>query len=167
MKYFIGIPIPKIYKRKIEMIRAKYNFFTTEPHITLVPPPGLPDDDSFVKNIIDVCKKTKPFNIKLENLGQFSNRVLYVIVKSSDLIWLHNEIYHKLNLEKEKKGYTPHLTVVKQRLGKPVNIERVKKDAAINLAPYPHFLLKSLVIYGQPKERSIYIPHMEIPFNID
>ncbi|MGB4437677.1 MAG: hypothetical protein WBJ13_00325 [Sedimentibacter sp.] len=47
MKYFIGVPIPKNYKNKIEMLRAEFRFLTTEPHITLVPPPALPDDDSF------------------------------------------------------------------------------------------------------------------------
>lgn len=166
MKYFIGIPIPKAYKSKLEMLRAKYKFFTTEPHITLVPPPALPDDDSFIKDVIEVCKKTKPFEIKLDGLDQFSNRVLYISVKSPELINLYNETYYRLNLEKEKRGYTPHLTIVKQRLGRPIDIERIKKNAEISLKPYPNFMLKSLVIYHQPKVKSIYIPYMEIPFNI-
>jgi len=48
MKYFIGLQIPKDYKFKVEMLRANFNFFTTEPHITLVSPPDLPDDDYFI-----------------------------------------------------------------------------------------------------------------------
>lgn len=167
MKYFIGIPIPKTYKTKIEMLRARYKFFTTEPHITIVPPPALPDDDHFIKEVIEICKKTKPFNIKLDNISQFGNRVLYVSVKSPELINLHNNIYSKLNLEKEKRGYTPHLTIVKQRPGRKIDIEKVKQNAKISLVPYPEFMLKSLIIYYQPKPKSIYIPYMEIPFNLD
>jgi 2'-5' RNA ligase len=61
MKYFLGVSIPKNYKNKIEMLRAQFRFFTTEPHITLVPPPALPDEDDFIKNVIDVCKKNRAF----------------------------------------------------------------------------------------------------------
>jgi len=93
MKYFIGVPIPQNYKNKIEMLRAEFRFLTTEPHITLIPPPALPDDDSFIKDLIDVCKKTKSFNIKLNGFEQFGNRVLYVNVESPELINLYNEIY--------------------------------------------------------------------------
>lgn len=167
MKYFIGIPIPKTYKTKIEMLRARYKFFTTEPHITIVPPPSLPDDDYFVKDVIEICKKTKPFNIKLGDLSQFGNRVLYVSVKSLELIDLYNNIYSKLNLEKEKRGYTPHLTLVKQRPGRKIDIETVKQKAKISLLPYPEFILNSLIIYHQPRPKSIYIPYMEIPFSLN
>lgn len=165
MKYFIGVPIPKNYKYKIEMLRAEFKFFTTEPHITLIPPPALPDDDSFVRNVIRVCKEMKSFNIKLENLEQFGNRVLYVGVNSPELINLYDKIYEKLNLEKEKRAFTPHLTVVKQRIGRPIEIKEVKKRAETKLVPYPKFLLKSIIIYEQPKEKSIYVPYMEIPFS--
>ncbi|MDD2495743.1 MAG: 2'-5' RNA ligase family protein [Tissierellia bacterium] len=167
MKYFIGIPIPNTYKTKIEMLRAKYKFFTTEPHITLVPPPALGDDDHFIKDVIEVCKQTKPFNIKLETFSQFGNRVLFISVNSPELINLYNEIYCKLNLEKEKRGFTPHLTIVKQRIGRKIDIEKIKKSAEISLIPYHEFMLKSLVIYHQPKVKSIYVPYMEIPFNLN
>lgn len=167
MKYFIGISIPKTYKTKIELLRARYKFFTTEPHITIVPPPALPDEEHFIKDVIEICKKTKPFNIKLGNISQFGNRVLYVSVKSPELINLYNNIYDKLNLEKEKRGYTPHLTIVKQRPGRKIDIEEVKQKAVISLLPSPEFLLKSLVVYHQPKPKSIYIPYMEMPLNFD
>lgn len=163
MKYFIGVPIPKNYKTKIEMLRAEIKFFTTEPHITLIPPPALPDDDSFVKKVIEVCKNTKSFQITLDKLGQFGKRVLYVGVNSPELIQLHDNIYGELNLEAEKGAYTPHLTIVKQRPGRTVDIDAIKKRAETMLIPCPKFILSSIVIYSQPKEKSIYVPYMVIP----
>lgn len=163
MKYFIGAPIPNSYKNKIEMLRAEFKFLTTEPHITIVTPPALPDEDTFISDLIKVCKNIKPFNVKLEKLGQFSNRVLYVNVYSNELINLYENIFDNLNLEKENRGYTPHLTIVKQRPKRPVDIDEVKKRAEINLIPYPEYTLKSIVVYYQPKERFIYVPYMKIP----
>lgn len=166
MKYFIGAPIPKIYKNKVEMLRAEFRFFSTEPHITLVPPPALPDDDIFIERLIEVCQTIKPFNVKLNNLDQFGNRVLYVSVNSPGLIDLYENIYEKLNLEKEKRGYTPHLTLVKQRPRRPIDIEKIRKRAEMKLIPSPEYTLKSIIVYYQPKERSIYVPYMEIPLGL-
>lgn len=166
MKYFIGVSIPKNFKNKIEFLRAEFRFFTTEPHITLVPPPALPDEDIFVEKVIEVCKNTKPFNIRLHNLDQFGNRVLYVKVHSKGLMDLHNNLYENLNLKKDKREFIPHLTIVKQRPGRKVDIEKVRKRAEIKLTPYPEYPLNSLIVYYQPKERSIYVPYMEIPFGM-
>lgn len=165
MKYFIGAPVPNTYKNKIEMLRAEFRFLTTEPHITIVPPTALPDDDSFIGDLVQVCKNTKPFTIKLDKPGQFGNRVLYVNVHSEELISLHENIFEKLNLTKEKNGYTPHLTIVKQRPKRSVDIEAVKKRAEVKITSHPEYTLKSLIVYHQPKERFIYVPYMEIPFN--
>lgn len=163
MKYFIGAPIPKNYKNKIEIFRAEFRFFTTEPHITLVPPPALPDEDVFIENIAEICKKTEPFKIKLGGLEQFGSRVLYVSVHSPDLINLHKQIYEGLNLQQEKRGFTPHLTIVKQRLKRAIDVDKIRKRAETKLIPYPSYTLKSIIIYYQPKEHSIYVPYMEIP----
>lgn len=163
MKYFIGASIPHNYKNKIELLRAEFRFLTTEPHITIVPPPALQDDDSFIKDLIEVCKKTKPFKIKLTNLGQFGNRVLFVGIHSQELIKLYDNIFNELNLEKEIRGYTPHLTIVKQRPRRPVDIDKVRQRAEIKLLPSLEYTLNSITVYHQPKERFIYVPYMEIP----
>ncbi len=163
MKYFIGAPIPENYKNKIEMLRAEFRFFTTEPHITIVPPPALPDDDSFISDVVDVCRNTKAFKIILNELGQFDSRVLYVGVHSPGLIDLYENIFKALSLPKEKRGYTPHLTIVKQRHNKPVDIDRIKKRAETKLVSASEYTLNSITIYHQPKERFVYLPYMEIP----
>ena len=164
MKYFIGAQIPENYKNKIEMLRAEFKFFTTEPHITVIPPPLLPDEDTFIKDLIKLCNETAPFKINLNNLGQFGNRVLYINVDSPHLIELYDKINNTLNFKKEKRGYTPHLTIVKKRPGRTIDMERVKKRAEIKLIPATEYTLKSITIFYQPKEHSIYIPYMEIPF---
>ena len=164
MKYFIGAPIPKIYKNKIEMLRAEIRFFTTEPHITLVPPPALLDDDSFIEKVVEVCKTIEPFNVKLNNLDQFGNRVLYVSIDSPKLVNLYKKLYENLNLKEEKREYTPHLTIVKQRPRRPVDLDRIRKRAEIKLIPTLEYTLNSIIVYCQPKEHSIYVPYMEIPF---
>ncbi len=163
MKYFIGAPIPKIYKNKIEMLRAEFRFFTTEPHITLVPPPALPDEDIFIEKVVEVCRTTSPLNINLGNLDQFGNRVLYVSVDSPGLIDLHKKLYHNLNLQHERRGFTPHLTIVKQRPKRPIDIETIRKRAEIKLIPTYEYTLNSIIVYHQPKEHSIYVLYMEIP----
>ena len=162
----MGIPVPKNYKNKIEMLRAEFRFLTTEPHITLVPPPALPDEDSFIKDVVEVCKNTNSFTVKLEELGQFKNRVLYVGVNSPELISLYEKIHAALNLEKEKRVYTPHLTVVKQRPRRPVDLDKIRKRAEKCLSPYPEYTLNSIVIYHQPKEKFMYLPYMEIPLGL-
>ena len=163
MKYFIGAPIPNNYKNKIELIRAEFRFFTTEPHITIVPPPALPDDDFFIKSLVEVCKEAKSFKVKLGHLEQFGNRVLYVSVDAPELINLYENIFEALKLEKEARGYTPHLTVVKQRPRRPIDIDNVKKRAAAKLVPSHEYILNSIVVYHQPKENFVYMPYMEIP----
>jgi len=166
MKYFIGVPIPKNYKNKIEILRAEFRYFTTEPHITLVPPPALPDDDDlFIKQIIEICKNTSKFSVKLDELGQFGNRVLFINVDSPELINLYEAINNRLAFEREKRGFTAHLTIVKQRPGRTVDIYEIKKRAEKLLIPSPNFILNSIIIYRQPKEKSIYLPYMEIPFS--
>lgn len=163
MKYFIGAPIPRIYKNKIEMLRAEYRFFTTEPHITLVPPPALPEDDIFIKKLIQVCKKTKAFDIKLSKLDQFGNKVLYVSVDSPSLIKLHENIYESLGLKMERRKYVPHLTIAKERPRRPIDIKNVRKRAEMKLLPPPNYTLNSILVYYQPRQGSIYLPYMEIP----
>lgn len=163
MKYLIGIPVPKNYKNKIEMIRAEFRILTTQPHITLVPSSALPSDDSFIKDVIEICKETKPFNIKLDKLEELGNRALYINASSSELISLHHKIYSALNIENKKKEFNPHLTIIKQRPTRPINLEKLKKKTGKHLDILNEFKLNSLVIYRQPKERFIYIPFMEIP----
>ncbi len=163
MKYFIGLKIPKDYKNKIEMLRAEFKFFTTEPHITLVPPPALPDDESFIKELAEICKKKHPYNIKLDQLCSFGNRVLYIDVYSPELIDLYESIFGKLNLIKEKRKFVPHLTVVKQRPRRHLDMNFIKKRAEQMLIPSPSFTSNSIVVYQQPKEKSIYLPYMKIP----
>lgn len=163
MKYFIGAPIPKIYKNKIEMLRAEFRFFSTEPHITLVPPPALPDEDVFIDRVIEVCQATQPFKVRLNKLDQFGSRVLYVSVDSPGLLDLHKKLYENLNLQHEKRGFTPHLTLVKQRPKRPVDIEKIRKRAETKLISPPEYTLSSIVVYHQAKEGSIYLPYMEIP----
>ncbi|MDD2397930.1 MAG: 2'-5' RNA ligase family protein [Tissierellia bacterium] len=163
MKYFIGVPIPKNYKNKIEMLRADFRFFSTEPHITLVPPPALPDEDDFIEEVIKVCKTIEPFDIKLNALDQFGNRVLFVSVDSPGLIDLHKKIYENLDLQHERREFIPHLTIVKQRPKRSVDIATIRKRAEIKLTSSLEYTLNSITVYHQPKEHSIYIPYMEIP----
>ena len=165
MKYFIGAQIPEHYKNKIEMLRAEFKFFTTEPHITVIPPPLLPDEDTFIKDLIKLCNETAPFKINLNNLGQFGNRVLYISVHSPQLIELYGNICNRLNFKKEKRGYTPHLTIVKKRPGRTIDMERVKKRAEAKQLPITDYTLKSITVFYQPKEHSIYVPYMGIPLN--
>lgn len=163
MNYFIGAQVPKNFKNKIEMLRAEFRYFSTEPHITLIPPPVLPIEDSFIEGVIEICKNTRPIDIHLDGLKYFGNRVLYIGVNSPGIIKLHKKLYAGLNLQHEKREFTPHLTIVKQRPRRIIDIERIRKRAEIKLIPYPKYTLNSIIIYHQPIVRSIYVPYMKIP----
>jgi 2'-5' RNA ligase len=65
-------------------------------------------------------------------------------------------------LQEEKREYTPHLTIVKQRPRRPVDLDSIRKRAEI--IPTLEYTLNSIIVYFQPKEHSIYVPYMEIPF---
>lgn len=162
MKYFIGVQVPKEFKNRIEIIRAKFKFFSTEPHITLISPNLLLNDDLFIKDLIRTCKEFGKINIKLESLDNFNNKVLYINVVSPKLIELHYKIHQNLNLEKDTNKFVPHLTIAKHRHNRPINIDRIKTYADLTLHPY-EYNVKSIVVYQQPKEKAIYIPYMKIP----
>jgi 2'-5' RNA ligase len=164
MKYFIGLQIPKKNKLRIEMLRAEFKFFTTEPHITLISPALLPNDDSFINKIVEVCKQTQQFYVTFSKLKQFDNKVLYMDVHSPQLVTLHEEILKKLNIVENKKNSISHLTIVKQGQRREINIPEIKKRAEKIILPTTNFSLNSIVIYKQPKEKSIYLPYMKIPF---
>ena len=163
MKYFIGVPIPKPYRDKIDAIRAEFRFFTTEPHITLIPPPSLPDDDTFISPLAGLLRGKDKLKVSLTGTGHFGSRVLYVSVQCPELSKLHDDIQAALGLPDEGRQYTPHLTIAKQRPGRPIKLKDFEERVKAVLPPYTEFNLSFLVVYKQPKEKSIYLPHMRIP----
>ncbi|NLB32840.1 MAG: hypothetical protein GX818_03625, partial [Tissierellia bacterium] len=86
----------------------------------------------------------------------------YVSIDSPELVNLYKKLYENLNLQEEKREYTPHLTIVKQRPRRPVDLDSIRKRAEI--IPTLEYTLNSIIVYFQPKEHSIYVPYMEIPF---
>lgn len=165
MKYFIGIQLPESYRKRIENVRDKFNFNSTIPHITIIAPPLLPEDDIFIKDLIDVCSHIEPFEVNLTGLNNFSDRVLYIDMNSDEIINLNKAIREGLNLEEPNKKFIPHLTIVKKRAGRYIDINKARVMSEKYLLPAPKLKVDSIVVYQQPKERSAYRPYIQIPLN--
>ena len=124
------------------------------------------DDEIHENTEKDVIEETSGENTENKNNGVPQgitvNKIEFnTITEMSDL---PESVLNAIDAGKEKRGYTPHLTIVKKRPGRTIDMERVKKRAEIKLIPATEYTLKSITIFYQPKEHSIYIPYMEIPF---
>ena len=118
MQFFIAIIPPKGIKQQIEDIQKKFGDNCVEPHITVKAQGGLSDDKLWIGKVKKGIAGFRPFKVVLGRAKTFENKVLYISVKSEEIVRLHNEIVSAINppgyLKKEHfedKFYTPHLTL--------------------------------------------------------
>ncbi len=131
---FIAVDIdknPKIYNILEELDKTGANLKIVKPekiHITLK---FLGDTDEAktedIETVIkEVVKETKPFKIKLEDLGVFPNenyiKVIWIGIKNSEkLKKIAEEIDQKLTqhgFKKNKRGFSAHLTIARVKSAK-------------------------------------------------
>jgi 2'-5' RNA ligase len=183
MRLFTGIPIPEDIlnnlARLLDHLRPKahlnwtpaYNFHITTKFIGQMPEQRLRE----VKAALVPLGARRPFEIAVRHIGWFPNpqspRVLWTGVEGGDaLAKLASDTdaaLQALGVEKEKKRYSPHLTLARVR------------DPAVPLGPLRHALaeLKSdefglftadrfLLYLSTPGPRGTIYTHLaEIPFS--
>jgi RNA 2',3'-cyclic 3'-phosphodiesterase len=141
MRAFLGISIPDELKTKIISIQKRFSGFD----IKLVEPQNLHFNMKFFSEISDedvkrlkanleeVCKRFKPFEIKINGLGAFPNneyvRIVWIGVKEGhdEMVLLADEIQNSiqsLGFEHDER-FEPHLTLGRVRSGK--NKEKLSK----------------------------------------
>jgi len=123
MKFFIGIIPPVATKEKIFDFQKSFPSnkvpYFNEPHITLKAPSSLTEDKAWLAQVIALIGDHSPFQISLEDLGEFDDRVLFLEPAFSvGLMGLHSKLMDLLNPDEEASKkffegslYEPHLTL--------------------------------------------------------
>ncbi len=163
MQYFIGIKVPNNYSFTIQAIREILNLNTTEPHITVIPPNILPNDDIFIKDLIFICSNISKFDIEINDIGQFDDRVIYLKTSSNELKNVKDKIVKGLDLTESKRAFVPHLTIYKRKFINKANIEKIQQIVKSKLPKKQSFTVSSLVVYEQKTDKAPFKPYMEIP----
>ncbi len=126
-KYFLAlVPPPEILERAHEvklLIREHFGIkyaLKSPPHVTLKMPFSYNEaKEEFLENKLrDFLQVQKPFQVKIDGVGTFGNRVIYLgIEQSPELLLLQSNLKSfckkELNLidELSDRNYHPHLTV--------------------------------------------------------
>jgi len=118
MKRFIGIvPTQEIYSI-VSKIQNRFGDNRLEPHITLIAPVTVIDEDSWITTIKNICATHSPIDIQLPTTGTFGKKTLFIDVSSEQL----SHLYYRLNNDikpyqksernmNENNKYHPHLTL--------------------------------------------------------
>lgn len=161
----------KEIQNKIINISEKGNFTTLDNfHLTLKFIGGVdnPTIENITKCIDSTASKHSKFTLSLDNLGEFVKKnksIPWVGVKSSNqLSDLHLTLEYeleKINIEKEDKSYTPHITLGRQVVFND-DFSKLKKEITIDnkvISVNKISLMESGRINGELKYTPIYTKH--------
>jgi 2'-5' RNA ligase len=177
MKFFIGIVPPLATKEKILKFQKSFPSnkvpYFNEPHITLKAPSGLPEDKAWLAPLTTLVGSHTPFEIKLEGLDGFDNRVLFLNpIFSEGLMDLHNKLVTLFNPNAEAREkffegplYHPHLTLGEATWGgmKEEELKTMRKRAEIEFDTVPSFLVTFVRLYQKDTNDGLYQKLLDIP----
>ncbi|WP_377890167.1 2'-5' RNA ligase family protein [Alkalihalobacillus sp. R86527] len=161
-EYFIGIVPPEDYLKRIEEFQGKWNERTgVEPHVTLKAQGGLSANQEWIEKVKEVCKTVKAFQMTLDRPAYFGDSVLYLPVRSDELVELHHLLVetisppnHLIKQYFERDDFVPHLTLGKEKYGGGISngvskedLKEMENQARIELAPYPTCEVTFIRIY--------------------
>lgn len=177
MKFFIGIVPPLATKERIFEFQKSFPSnkvpYFNEPHITLKAPNGLTEDKAWLAPVMTLVGNQKPFEIKLEGLDGFEDRVLFLNPTFSEgLVNLHTKLVALLNpaeesLKKFYEGslYHPHVTLGETTWGGMSKEELVdmRKKAETEFSSIPPFLVTFVRVYQKETDDGLYQKLIDIP----
>lgn len=180
MKFFIGIVPPLATKERIFEFQKSFPSnkvpYFNEPHITLKAPSGLTEDKAWLAPVMALVGNQIPFEIRLEGLDGFEDRVLFLNpVSSEKLVGLHNKLVTLLNpdaetMEKFYEGtlYHPHVTLGETTWGGMTKEELMimKKKAETEFYYVPPFLVTFVRVYQKDTDDGLYQKLIDIPLKI-
>lgn len=161
MQFFIGIVPPEEYKHSIMKFQQKWKNHritnAVEPHLTLKAQGGLAPDKKWIDEIKKVCKTFPSFSVTISKPEFFGEDILYLSVKSPELLKLHETIIHVVSPSEELikkyyelKDFIPHITLGKVYYGLSKNdLIEMKALAEKELSPYPTFKVSVVRIYAE------------------
>lgn len=162
MRYYIGLSIPQNKTTKINYIKDTFNqknLFDTS--VMLIPPHMLPNDDIFVKNLIEVCQRIKPFNFELCGL-EHNNKIIYLKIQSKTLKLIRNEIIHNLDLKDYNKHFVPHIIIYKNRYITNRNYNKVKMLTDKFFPETKKYKCTNIIVYQQSQSNYQFKPYIKI-----
>ncbi|WP_164669750.1 2'-5' RNA ligase family protein [Virgibacillus doumboii] len=172
MQYFIGIVPPEEYLKKISKFRQKWKNHrideVVEPHITLKAQGGLTPDEKWLEKVRGVCENFAAFQISLDRPEFFGEDILYLSVKSTELMEIHKNIVRAISpsadLVKqyfELDDFVPHMTLGKAGYGlSKQELKDMARLAESKLAPYPTFDVNFVRVYREIEGE--YVKYLDI-----
>lgn len=171
MKFFIGIVPPPATRDRILNVQKSFPSnrvpFSTEPHITLIPPPLLSPDKVWLTKIFTEVAGFTRFQIRFEGINTFDNRILFLEPKTADeLLNLYSKLVSSLNTE--KSDYYPHLTLGKVSPEGMTHEElsEMKKKAETELYDIPPFQVDFVRIFQKNMALEPYQKLLDIPLKL-
>ena len=119
--YMIAILPPPYLSSKVDLIRRKcadkfhvYKALLPPVHITILPPVEWEIDlqDKLILTL-NAARYMEPFQITLQNFGQFPHKAIFIDVKGDGILGLYRKIKKVLNNTNKdyKSKISPHITI--------------------------------------------------------
>ncbi len=180
MKFFIGIVSPPVTQDRIFDFQKSFPSnkvpFFNEPHITLKAPSGLTEDKSWLAKVEALVGDYPGFQIKLEGLDGFDDKVLFLNpVFSQELIDLHLKLFNLLcpGIENDNKFfegslYHPHLTLGETTWGGMATeeLKEMKKMAESAFVGITAFQVDFVRVFQKDNNEEPYHKLLDIPLKI-
>lgn len=164
MKYSIGIEIPKNYKSDVGVIRHKFKNKLSEPHINIITSKFLPNDDSFISKLIELCSTISPFCVKTKEINIYKKSLIYQHIESKRLIEIRNTIAKALDISLPKY-YNSYYTIYAKNFISTPKLNVLKELSTTCLKSDYVYTVHSIIVYKENKLSGLYDTFMKI--NLD
>lgn len=161
MQYFIGIVPPCDYLERLAAFQKRWPSngvsAVAQPHVTVKAQGGLTPDMAWLDRVKEACSSISSFPLSLSEPALFGKEVLFLSVRSNELLELHKKLVSAVSPSTEliqryfeMDLYSPHLTLGQMHWGmKESEIDEMKAEAGIALAPYPTFTVSYVRVYKE------------------
>ena len=175
MPFFIGLPLPPNFARKVLKFQRKYENNSlpgiVEPHITVKAQGGLSEDLEWLSPVRKVIESTISFEVKVGKPNTFAGKAVYLSVQSEGAKLLHRELVISVSPSEdeiaayyEMDSYVPHVSIaiLEDNLDSDT-LERIREDASKTFTGSFSFVVESARIYGLT-DRGTYVTLGDISF---
>ncbi len=178
MNYFLGIPPPTQYTRRIEAFRRDIADWAlrpqrSEPHISVKGSAGLDESPAMLASVAEIAQHTVPFGIRLREPAVFEGEpVLYLSVESPGWQQLNRTLIDTIAARTgvemhplEVSGWIPHLTIIRLKPELLLRYNEMLSTTAHSLAPFPTFTAHILRMYRQERDEGQWLPFRDFPLS--
>jgi 2'-5' RNA ligase len=122
--YYLAIEPPAHELGRLSALMRRLGDPTPLPHITVVTPPELGPEPTWLGVVEEVATQSEPVTITIGEPRTFDDRVLYLSVDSSAIGALRRQLLEAIEREatgpvaRENEAYVPHLTLAIARRGR-------------------------------------------------